>query len=477
MTYDVAVVGNGVLGQSLALALARRKVKVALVGAHGQPGAASAAAGAMLGCFGEVTSTLLASTHGRAKMELGLKATGMWPGWLARLSEEVGLDDQQLRTANGTVVVLNAAGVPEIDTANFEAIRAAAIEYGEKVEDVDPAELTYLDPDPAARPFRALFLPGEHAIDAAGLLSSLPAAFVRCGGIVVSEQAESVARNDTGGHNVRLASGATVKASQVVLASGARTQRLLDTVADASPGIPKVIAGFGVSALLGTPGIAGPDTVIRTPNRAFACGLHVVPRRAGELYVGATNIVSPVPVDAPVVRDLVFLLECASRQVHRDLWASPLHAAQIGNRPVTLDGFPLLGQTNVDGLWLMTGTYRDGLHLSPLLAEEMSRAVLGEEQLHDLSMFNPLRAPVQPAHRSVVVEQAVTHMLATGYEYGWQLPVDWPRTIERGLRVDYQRFAEEIHPRFTPPPELLAAARHYPVLVRMLRDFYAHHEG
>ncbi|MEK5521656.1 FAD-dependent oxidoreductase [Heyndrickxia sp. FSL W8-0423] len=68
---DVVVVGNGVLGLSLALSLVRKKLPVALVGESNRPWAASTAAGAMLGCFGEVTSTLLKSEHGRARILTG----------------------------------------------------------------------------------------------------------------------------------------------------------------------------------------------------------------------------------------------------------------------------------------------------------------------------------------------------------------------------------------------------------------------
>ncbi|MFB9542696.1 FAD-dependent oxidoreductase [Micromonospora sagamiensis] len=52
--YDVVVVGNGVVGSSIAFELSRRGARVARIGEPNRKYAASTASGAMLGCFGEV---------------------------------------------------------------------------------------------------------------------------------------------------------------------------------------------------------------------------------------------------------------------------------------------------------------------------------------------------------------------------------------------------------------------------------------
>ena len=231
-----------------------------------------------------------------------------------------------------------------------------------------------------------------------------------------------------------------------------------------------MVSGYGVSALVDTEDGSVPESVIRTPNRAFACGLHVVPRAGGTVYFGATNIISEQPRTTALLSDVQFLLGCADRQVRRDFSEGGLRRLQVGNRPVPLDGFPLLGEVTT-GLWMMTGTYRDGLHQSPLLAREMSRRILGEEPQFDLDRFSPVRAPIQTMTREEIVEATITHMLATGYEHDWMLPVDWSPRIERHLRRFYTSIADELDPEYTPPPELLAAMQ--PGLDRALREYYA----
>jgi glycine oxidase len=473
--FDVIVVGNGALGQSLALTLARRRIRVAMVGETHRPWAASAAAGAMLGCFGEITQSLISSEHGRAKLDLDVQAAKLWPEWSQELAAESGGDN--VRVADGTTVILNAVGVPGIDDVNYEAIRTELRRYDEPFEDIAPADVDWLDPDPGSRPLRAFHIPGEHAVNAKLLLDELNLAFLRAGGTVITEPAVRVEYSGGKVDGVVLASGTRLAAGHVVLAAGARSGDLLDTVPDVASSVPPLISGYGVSLLVRTVDGTSPSSVIRTPNRSFACGLHVVPRTSGEVYIGATNTVLPEPTESPLITDVHFLFECSIRQVRRNLNGSALSKVQVGNRPLALDGYPLLGEAGLAGLWMMTGTYRDGLHLSPLLAREMSSRILGEEPACDLEVFQPVREPIQVATREEIVADTVTHMLATGYEYDWNVPVFWPRIMEEQMHSAYLKLADEIHPSLTPPPEVLDSARTEPGLVKKLQDYYAGCQG
>ncbi|MGH3613334.1 MAG: NAD(P)/FAD-dependent oxidoreductase [Pseudonocardia sp.] len=469
LRYDVAVAGNGVLGLSLGLVLARSGHRVAVVGPPHRRSGGSKAAGAMLGCFGEVTSSLTKSEHGRKKLELGIEAAKRWPAWLVALEEQTGRAG--VRTATGTTVILNTVGTPEIDDANYRAIKIELARYEEPNHDVDPADVEWIDAEPISRPLAAFHVPGEHGVNAAELLVQLEEALTAAGGHLVPEVVTAVVDSAGRATGLSLENGDSISAGTVVLAAGAYTQDLLAPIQDESA-MPPIVSGYGVSALVTTEDGTGPDSVIRTPNRSFACGLHVVPRTQGEVYIGATNVVSTRPLDTPVMRDLVFLLQCAHRQVRRGLWSSDLTKVQVGNRPVAVDGFPLVGAAGMEGLWVMTGTYRDGLHMSPLLADEMARMITGDEPTVDLTPFRPLRRPIQGWSRDDIVEDVVLHAIATGFEQDWRVPVDWPFWIENDLRPAIGVWANELDPDFTPPPELLFGARFFPDLADMLRAYY-----
>ncbi|MEU7649161.1 NAD(P)/FAD-dependent oxidoreductase [Streptomyces huasconensis] len=476
-SFDVLVVGNGVLGLSLGLTMARRGQQVAVLGEAHRPYAATTAAGAMLGCFGEVTAATLASESGRAKLELDFQATGKWDTWIADLAEDAGEEAADaVRTATGTIVLHNTIGVPEIDDAGMAAIRQAMDLYGAPYEQIAPETLDWLDPQPTARPLDALHIPGEHGVNSGALLAGLQQALVRRGGTMIAQSARKVLTTASGAlRGVELADGTALMGDHVVLAAGVGSQKLLDTVPQAAAGIPRIVSGLGVSALLSTGHCAAPapTSVVRTPNRAFACGLHLVPRGASTVYVGATNTMRPHPGDLPTVRGLQFLLDCVVRQLRRDLWFSGIAKVQVGNRPVSLDGFPLLGETQLEGLWTMTGTYRDGLHMSPLLAEKMTEWILDRKVPAELELFRPVRAPLSVMSREETIRYAVVHRLATGHEWDWSLPVEWPGVMEELFELSYRQHADDIATDFTPPPDLLAFVPAFPELGTMLKEYYA----
>ena len=75
-----------------------------------------------------------------------------------------------------------------------------------------------------------------------------------------------------------------------------------------------------------------------------------------------------------------------------------------GNRPTTLDGYPLFGACpSIAGLWLLTGTGRDGFQRSPLLSRHIAKQLTGITNLTAaeqttralLDTFTPERSPIQ----------------------------------------------------------------------------------
>nr|WP_154958166.1 FAD-dependent oxidoreductase [Paenibacillus xylanexedens] len=467
--FDVVVVGNGVLGLSLALTLVKNNLQVALIGESTRPWSASTAAGAMLGCYGEVTSTLLKSEHGRLKHDLAVRALRLWDEWLDILGDS---DNDSIRTANGTVVILNTASYSKVDDANFEAIRRSLLDNNEQFEDINPVDVEWLDPYPGARPERAIYIPNEHAVNSIKLMQKLEQAFIELGGSIINENGVKIERNADHVDALILSSGDRILSDKIVLAAGVKSQELLDTLPDIGTRIPRLVSGFGVSALVATADESSPNNVIRTPNRAFACGLHVVPRQKGEVYVGATNAIEPKVAGNPMLGNAVSLLESAYRQIRKNLSHSRLTQLQVGNRPVSLDGFPLLGETDLKGLWIMTGTYRDGLTLSPYLAREMTKLICGEDADADLKAFKPVRTPIQPFTRTEIIKETVDHILATGYENDWNVQMGWHNIIEKNIPSIYEKFTKELHSEFTPPADLLAAAMDDRRIAKMLYKYY-----
>ena len=163
-------------------------------------------------------------------------------------------------------------------------------------------------------------------------------------------------------------------AAQVVLATGAHTHELLARSGLAGL-LPPLFGGRGVSVLVrATDPLAG---CVRTPNRAFACGLHAVPRADGLTYLGATNrlTTSPEPALGPQLSELDDLVGGCVRELDRRLRRAEVVAMSVGHRPVTADRLPLVGRTAEPWLLVATGTWRNGVVLAPLVADLVAAEV------------------------------------------------------------------------------------------------------
>ena len=60
-------------------------------------------------------------------------------------------------------------------------------------------------------------------------------------------------------------------------------------------------------------------------------------------------------------------------------------------RPATPDALPILGQTAVQGYFVASGHYRDGILLAPVTAQLMTELVLGKPSMQYLTPFTPAR--------------------------------------------------------------------------------------
>ncbi|RKG93864.1 NAD(P)/FAD-dependent oxidoreductase [Corallococcus terminator] len=474
-TYDVVVAGNGALGLATARALSLQdpNLRIAVVGPAGRPGGASGAAGAMLGCYGEVTAPLLRTAPGRARHAQGVLASRLWPEWLEGLNSELPVEDH-VRLDAGTIVFSNAKS-GTIEDENYAAIQQAATAEGEPFEELDPNHVPGLYPAEDCRPKRALFLPREGSVDASRLLRGLTRVLEQSAKVSLIDGAVKALDVNAGRvTGVRLEDGRTLAAAQVVLAMGVGTQAVLDELPDLARRIPRIFSGGGTSLLLQVPRTQLKH-VVRTPNRAFACGLHGMPRAGNQLYFGATNILMARPMLRTTPADMFFLLECVLEQIDQDLCAAQLVGWQAGNRPVTVDTCPLIGPTSVEGLWLLTGTYRDGLFQSPLLGQHLARRMRGEPGLVNED-FLPERKPISLYTLPEARAEALKHYLAMGWEHGIRLPkVGWhrsfPRFYQQMLDSLYDELGEE---EFVLPPELLAIVDgNRAAMVPFFRNYYA----
>ncbi|MDX2050698.1 MAG: FAD-dependent oxidoreductase [Rickettsiaceae bacterium] len=139
--------------------------------------------------------------------------------------------------------------------------------------------------------------------------------------------------------------------------------------------------------------------------------------------MGATNNVSIDSARLPNMGLLHFLMECAISQINQNLYQSNIVSMSVGNRPLSIDGFPLIGPAKtIDGLWIISGTYRDGFHCSPLIASYIADAITGKSDDNSLVVFEPERRPLELLSREESIEEFAKHYIGGAYEHGAKLP-------------------------------------------------------
>jgi len=385
---DVLVVGAGVVGLTATWRLLSAGSSVTLIAGEART-SASAASGAMLSIFSEMDE---AQPDERVRIDVSerLAADALWRDWLPELERVA-----PILTTNGTWVVGTA-----VERRLLERMRAAALDNGRM------AELHSIDEVPV-RPSGGsaygLWLPDERAVDSAQLLSALDTA-VRAhpAALVLDEDVQSLSLRSAGPVVAELA-GRTAQADAVVVAAGAATSTLLGDLA-AELEVPRVLAARG-SGLLVASTKSYPNT-IRSPNRAFACGIHAVPRRGGCLYIGATNRFTALDdsmTDGAALDELAVIIHSAVNDIDDRLYSARLLSTQTGYRPFTLDRLPLVGRTADERVLLATATYRSGVVLAARIAELITTEILG-------SCPNP--HPYSPRRRMDLPPDTVTLNLA-----------------------------------------------------------------
>jgi glycine oxidase len=370
---DVLVVGGGIIGLVTAWRAAQRGFATAVVDPGPGGGAAQVAAG-MLAAVTELhygEQTLLG---------LNLESARRYPDFAAELTEATGLDLGYRRC--GTLAVALDAD----DRAELRELHALQQRSGLTSEWLSGRECRRLEPMLAPGVRGGLRVDGDHQIDPRRLAAALVAACERAGVVFHRVWADrlTVVRQRAAG--VRTADGTELAAGQVVLAAGSLSGRLAGVPDDVLPPVRPV---KGQVLRLTVPERYAP--FLSRTVRAVVRGGHVylVPRENGELVVGATS--EELGWDTTVTAGGVYELLRDAHELVPGITELPLTETRAGLRPGSPDNAPLLGPTELDGLLLATGHYRNGVLLTPVTGDVMAHVLTTGELPEEGRPFTPRR--------------------------------------------------------------------------------------
>ena len=389
---DLVVVGNGVVGLSTALACRHLDPdqRILLIGPSHRPGAASPAAAAMLAAASEVRPSTFDDPGMTSWIELVCEAVRHWPEWLAEVAERSRVPSSLVpHITRGIAVVGN-----EHDSG-FDAILHAVERFGSMSHRIDIEEVGLLRTD---IPKRCLLIEEEGGIDPVELLRFLD----HCIDAVGIERLDGRVRRVEAGR-VILESGSLIRADQILIASGSDCHRLLDPECLSFQKLPRIGFSQGVG-LRGRPRLEQsiPGHAIRTPNRNDGSNLYLVPHGDGRVYIGATTTLEDRPRLEPLPHEIATIRCAADRMLAPDV-LNDSYRPVIGSRPVSADGLPVIGELG-DGLWIATGTDRDGLSAAPELSRRLAASISGTTDRIP-ACFKPSSRTSSPSSRTEIEDQ------------------------------------------------------------------------
>ncbi|MFJ9003522.1 glycine oxidase ThiO [Streptomyces canus] len=372
-TSDVLVVGGGIIGLVTAWRAAQRGLTSAVVDPEPGGGAAQVAAG-MLAAVTELhygEQTLLG---------LNLASAHRYPDFAAELTDLTGLDLGYRRC--GTLAVALDAD----DRAHLRELHALQRQSGLESEWLSGRECRRLEPMLAPGVRGGLRVDGDHQIDPRRLTRALLAACEQAGVVFHRSWAKGLRVAGDRAAGVTTTDGDELGAGQVVLAAGSLSGRLEGVPADVLPPVRPV---KGQVLRLTVPPHRAP--FLSRTVRAVVRGsqVYLVPRENGELVIGATS--EELGWDTTVTAGGVYELLRDAHELVPGITELPLTETRAGLRPGSPDNAPLLGPTELTGLVLATGHYRNGVLLTPITGDAMAH-VLTTGELPDVARpFTPRR--------------------------------------------------------------------------------------
>lgn len=356
-TFDVAVVGGGIIGLAVAWRAQQHGLSTVLLERDAQvaQGATHAAAG-MLAPVSE------AHVAERELLALGLASAARYPGFVAELEQATPLPAGFLRC--GTLAV--ARDRDEAEALDRE--RLARAEMGLELERLLPSEARRREPGLAPTLRLALHAPDDHAVDPRTLAAALADAFQRAGGVLRTGAAVASLETDadkvTG---VALEAGDRILAEHVVVAAGAWTPRL-GGIPDAARVPVRPVKG----QILRLRDPAGPGLITRVLRMDPG---YLVPRGDGRYVLGAT--MEDRGFETDVTAGGVFELLRDATELVPGISELVLEELEAGLRPGTPDNAPALGRGALEGLHWAAGHFRNGILLAPVTADLLLASLTG----------------------------------------------------------------------------------------------------
>ena len=358
---DCVIVGGGIIGMLTARELVQKGMQVTLL-ERGKVGGESSWAG------GGILAPLYPWRHPDAISDLAAWSQKFYPQLCESLIEVTGLDPEWTQSG---LLILDAL-------ERNEAVQWSG-RYNTRIEFLQSEAVAHTEPQLAGRFESATLLPELAQVRNPRLVSALRQDLA-LRGVTITEHVEVTALHMKDGHmaGVQTSSG-KVSAELIVIAGGAWSGAILKELKITQDVVPvrgQMLLYYAVPGLL--------------THVIVSQGYYIIPRRDGHILVGST--VEHQGFDKSTTDEAAAELQQLAISLVPALGNHEIKRHWAGLRPGTASGIPYIGaHPYIDGLFVNTGHYRNGLLLGPASARLLSDIIMRDKPIVEPVPYNLVR--------------------------------------------------------------------------------------
>lgn len=364
-TYDVIIAGGGIIGGAVAFELAQHKLRVLVVDRQSPGQEASWAAAGML-------SPAPDSIDAIPLVPLACASLIVYPDFVA-----------SAESVSGMSAGFRPYGAIEafFDTDAENRLAAMIAQHhklGLDTETLHIEDAAVLEPHLSHEACTAAILRKEAAVDNRAFTRAILRAAELTGVEFTSNSRVEALQLDQDGKCVGVIVGAEkICAQHVVIAAGFASSTI-QGIAKYAPTIPmrgQMVALQSEKVDL--------HRVIRSERG------YIVPRGNGRCVTGST--IENVGVEKRVTPQGISKILSAAVEMVPALADAAIAETWCGLRPDTPDHLPSLGPTDIEGLFIATGHFRNGILLAPITAKLIAEWITNQKTSVNWEIFSPMR--------------------------------------------------------------------------------------
>jgi len=378
-TWDVVIVGGGIIGASAAFELAAERLRIAIVDRQEPGREASWAAGGMLSPAPHAPGDIPLVPFARESL-------GLYPEFVCAV-EEVSGKSAGFARAGTLEIFLEPHGEVERDKMIAENRALGLAAESISLEEARKLEGSF---SPAAR--AAAWLPEECTVEPRLLMDAVLEGARRRGVEIRANCQATALLCEHGQCTGIVAGGKKMSAGRVVVAAGCYSGSL--GVADEIAGNTRA-SGENFARYAPTRPVRGQIVALKASEGVHLQRVlrsargYLVPQRSGRILAGST--LEEAGFQKHTTAEGMRKILAGALDMLPALEGAEIVETWAGLRPGTPDDLPVIGPTDIEGLIAATGHYRNGILLAPATARLIREWITRGKAARYGEAFSPLR--------------------------------------------------------------------------------------